>query len=61
MTAQEKMTNKITGLGTKQLKEIAIEMMEDYSDTATIIFDEILGELSKRMPEQEFISFAESL
>lgn len=60
-----KATDKIKSLIVKQnlemLKEMAKNLMSDYTTQATLVFTFVMNEIEDRMQENEFIEFCDSL
>jgi hypothetical protein len=52
---------KLNTKNTEELKTIAFEIADDFSDEAIMIAEEIDTILLERMEEQEFVKFSELL
>ena len=59
MTAEVKLTNRFKAMDTEQIKSILIDLNEDYSPEAMIIYNAGLRELQNRLSEADFIKFCE--
>jgi hypothetical protein len=57
----EKIIAKISPLSVKALKELAVKLNGDLSTEASIVLDAIMDTLMNRMPEDEFVSFCDTL
>jgi hypothetical protein len=60
-TATKALQARLKLVPTKQLKEIIIQMNEQYSKEAITIEHYGLAELEKRIPADDFISFCDAL
>ena len=61
MTGKEKMIYILSNKTEDQLKDIILASALNYSDESGIVEEFALGELSKRIPENEFVDFCDSL
>ena len=52
---------KATVAKTAQIKEMAVTLMTDVSDEATMVIGALLSILEARMAEDEFVNFCEEL
>jgi len=61
MTAQQKLTAKVSSLNVSMLKEIAIKMAADTRAEADIVLSATLDALMAKLPEAEFVAFCEEM
>ena len=57
----EAIRNKIESQDTSTLKDIARKLVEDFRDGVDLVLDEVLTALSKRMSEDEFVAFCDTI
>lgn len=55
------LTEKLSGLSTDQVAEIAARLSKDYSNEAGIALEAAMQVLESRMPEADFVRFCEKL
>ena len=55
------LTEKLSGLSTNQVAEIAARLSKDYSDEAGIVLEAAMQVLQSRMPEADFVRFCDKL
>lgn len=58
---KELLTSTIKKQSTSMLKTTALNLMNDFSEEASVAFVFVLNELENRMSESEFFEFTESL
>ena len=58
---KETIKAKIKTQPTETLKEMAVQLMDNYEDGAGVVFVFTLDELEERMTESEYITFTDSL
>jgi hypothetical protein len=58
---KELLTSTIKKQSTSMLKTTALNLMNDFSEGASVAFVFVLNELENRMSESEFFEFTESL
>ncbi len=61
MTAQQKLTAKVSGLSTKMLMSVAKKLVSDTRAEADIVLSATLDALMAKMPEDQFVAFCEEL
>ena len=61
MNNENKMKSIIVKQNLEMLKEMAINLMSDYTTEATLVFTFVMNEIEDRMPENEFLEFCDSL
>lgn len=61
MTAQQKITAKVSRLSVAALKDMAKKLMVDTRDEAGIVLSAVLDTLMAKMPEDKFVSFCEEM
>lgn len=54
-------TKKINSLSTEDLITEAKKLVNDFSDSASLVFEIVLDVLCNRLPENEFIELTNSL
>ena len=57
----EAIRNKIESQDTATLKDIARQLVEDFRDGVDLVLDEVLTALIKRMSEDEFVAFCDTI
>lgn len=55
--AKQKLNNRIANMTTAELLEISFRMALETSNEAIIVCAKVEGELSRRLPESEFIAY----
>lgn len=61
MTTLSEIKIKVSALSTKQLKEMAIDLSNDFRDGVDIIYCEVLNAIELRMTESEFVKFCNAI
>lgn len=61
MTAQQKITAKVSGLKVAMLKDMAKKLIVDTRAEADIVLSATLDALMGKLPEDEFVAFCEEL
>lgn len=61
MTAQQKLTAKVSGLKVAMLKDMAKKLITDTRAEADIVLSATLDALMAKLPEDEFVAFCEEL
>ena len=61
MNNANKMKSLIVKQNLEMLKEIAKNLMSDFTTEATLVFTFVMNEIEDRMPENDFLEFCDSL
>jgi hypothetical protein len=61
MTAQQKLTAKVSSLNVAMLKDMAKKLIADTRAEADIVLSATLDALMNKMPEDQFVAFCEEL
>lgn len=56
-----KIQERLHKINVEELKEMAVELMNNFEEGSDIVFDKVSNELHERLNEDEFINFMESL
>lgn len=57
----EAIRSKIETQDTATLKDMARQLVEDFRDGVDLVLDEVLTALGKRMGEDEFVAFCDTI
>lgn len=61
MTAQQKITAKVSGLNVATLKDMAKKLIADTRAEADIVLSATLDALMAKLPEDQFVAFCDEL
>lgn len=57
----EAITAKVSSLSLKMLKDMAIQLSNDFQDGADVVLDAVMARLEALMPETQFVAFCDTL